>query len=192
MLEQEKFEKIRNDIQKILTEKRYNHSIGVAKKAEELAKKYNQNVQNAKLVGIAHDIAKQMEKEVAYEYANKHNIQFDEIEKNEPALVHSKIGASICKEKYNFTNEMAQAIMYHTTGHVKMTTFDKIIFLADKIEENRTNEDVEEIRKIAEENLDEAILYALRRSIKYTIDKKRLVHPDSINLMNKIIIEKYI
>ena len=133
-----------------------------------------------------------MEEEVAYEYANKHNIQFDEIEKNEPALVHSKIGASICKEKYNFTNEMTQAIMYHTTGHVKMTTFDKIIFLADKIEENRTNEDVEEIRKIAEENLDEAILYALRRSIKYTIDKKRLVHPDSINLMNKIIIEKYI
>ena len=192
MLEQEEFEKIKNDIQKILTEKRYNHSIGVAKKAEELAKKYNQNVQNAKLVGIAHDIAKQMEEEVAYEYANKHNIQFDEIEKNEPALVHSKIGASICKEKYNFTNEMTQAIMYHTTGHVKMTTFDKIIFLADKIEENRTNEDVEEIRKIAEENLDEAILYALRRSIKYTIDKKRLVHPDSINLMNKIIIEKYI
>ena len=52
------FEKIKKDIQQILTKDRYEHSIGVSKKAEELARRYNQDVEKAKLVGIAHDIAR--------------------------------------------------------------------------------------------------------------------------------------
>ena len=184
------FEKIRKDIEQILTKERYEHSLGVAKRAEVLAKIYNQDVQKARLVGIAHDIAKQMKKEDAYKYAKQHNIELDEIEINEPALLHSKIGARICIEKYNFTNDMAQAIIYHTTGNINMNTFDKIIFLADKTEEGRTNPEQEELKKIADKNLDEGILYSLRYSLKYTINKQRLVHPDSIHLMNKLIIEK--
>lgn len=184
------FEKIKKDIEKILTKERYEHSLGVAKRAEELAKIYNQDIQKAKLVGIAHDIAKQMKKQDAYKYAKQHNIELDEIEINEPALLHSKIGASICKEKYNFTQDMAQAITYHTTGNVKMNTFDKIIFLADKTEDGRTSPEHEELRKISNKNLDEAMLYSLRNSLKYTINKQRLVHPDSIHLLNKLIIEK--
>ena len=128
----------------------------------------------------------------ALKYVQIHNIQLDNIEENEPSLLHSKIGANICKEKYNFTEDMIQAITYHTTGNVKMNTFDKIIFLADKTEEGRTNPNLEEARKIINEDLDEGMLYILREAIEYTIRKKRLIHPDSINLMNKIMIEKYI
>ena len=184
-------EQIESDIKNILSQKRYNHSIGVMKKAEELAKIYNQNIQKAKLVGIAHDIAKEMNIEEIFKYAKSHNIKLDEIEINEPALLHSKIGASICKEKYNFTEDMTQAITYHTTGNPNMNIFDKIIFIADKIEDGRTKQNLEQIREIATRNLDEAILYLLRNSIKYTIDKNGLVHVDSINLMNKLIIQKY-
>lgn len=184
------FEKIRKDIEQILTKERYQHSLGVAKRAEELAKRYNQDVQKAKLVGIAHDIAKQMKKEESYKYAKQHNIELDEIEKNESALLHSKIGASICKEKYNFTQDMIQAIIYHTTGNINMNTFDKIIYLADKTEAGRTNPDLEKLKQISNQDLDEGMLDSLRYSLKYTINKQRLVHPDSIYLMNKLIIEK--
>lgn len=183
------FEKIKEEIRQILSEKRYNHSLGVAKKAEELAILYNQDVEKAKLVAIAHDIAKEIPKEQAYEYAKLHKIELDEIEQNEPSLLHSKIGAHMCKEKYQFEPNMVDAILYHTTGNIKMDTFAKIIFLADKTEEGRPIE-LYKINQIMRQDLDEAMLYMLRTVMQYTLNKKRLIHPDSIYLMNKLIIKK--
>lgn len=186
------FEKIKNDVKQILTTCRFEHSLGVAKRAEELAKIYNEDIEKAKLVGIAHDIAKEMKKEEAYEYAKQKNIELDEIEMHEPALLHSKIGASICKERYNFTDDMTQAIVFHTTGNVNMNMFDKIIFLADKTEDGRTKIELGEAKKLIDRDIDEGMLYMLRSAMHYTLNKGGLVHPDSIDLMNKLIIEKYI
>ena len=184
------FENIKNDIKQILSEKRYNHPLGVVKRAEQLAQIYNQDIQKARLVAIAHDIAKEINKEDAYQYVKQHNIIIDEIEKNEPSLLHSKIGANICKEKYNFTDDMTQAILYHTTGNINMNTFDKIIFLADKTEEGRKNEiDLDEANKIVDKDINEGMLYMIRNSLEYTLKKKKLIHPDTIILMNKLILE---
>ena len=68
---EELLNKIDNDLKKVLSEKRYNHSTGVMKKAEELAKIYKIDVNKAKLVGLAHDIGKELSKEEMLEYARK-------------------------------------------------------------------------------------------------------------------------
>ncbi len=184
------YEKIKNDIKQILSEKRYTHSLGVAKKAEELAKIHGINEKKAKIVGLAHDIAKEMSKEEAYKYATENGIEFDEIEKLNPKLLHSKLGADICKKKYNFTKEMQDAIKYHTTGNVKMDKLAKIIFIADKTEENREYEGLEEIIQISKKDIDEAVLYICCRGVKRNLDKKVIIHPDTINLINKILIDR--
>lgn len=184
------FEKINQDIKQILSEKRYKHSQGVSKRAVELAKIYGQDIEKAKIVGIAHDIAKEMPKEEAYKYAKENNIELDEIEKMEPSLLHSKIGAEICIKKYGFTQEMAQAIKYHTTGNINMNTFDKIIYIADKTEENRTYIDLQKAIELSNKNLDEAILYISTIAIEYSMRKESLIHPDTIHLINKIIMDK--
>ena len=57
---EELLNKINEDIKKELSEKRYNHSVGVMKKAEELAKIHDVDVNKAKLVGLAHDIGKEL------------------------------------------------------------------------------------------------------------------------------------
>lgn len=184
------FEKIDQDIKQILSEKRYKHSKGVSKRAVELAKIYGEDIEKAKIVGIAHDIAKEIPKEEAYKYAIENNIELDEIEKMEPSLLHSKIGADICVKKYGFTQDMAQAILYHTTGNINMNTFDKIIYIADKTEENRTYIDLQKAIEVSNKDLDEGILYISSIAIEYSIKKKSLIHTDTIYLMNKIIIEK--
>lgn len=180
---------IENDVKNILSEKRFIHSQGVAKRAVELAKIYGENTELAKIIGIAHDIAKEMPKEQALKYAKENGIEFDEIEKNAPSLWHSKIGADIVEKKYGFTKDMSQAILYHTTGHVNMNTMDKIIYLADKTEENRTYIDLVNAVQIANNDLDEAMLYVAGISIEKSIRKKSLIHPDTIHLINKTIIE---
>lgn len=185
---------INDDIKKELSEKRYNHSIGVMKKSEELAKLYGVNVNKAKLVGLAHDIGKELSKDGKLQYSRENNIQIDEIEKINVGLLHAKIGADICKKRYGFDQEMQDAIKYHTIGNENMNLFAKIIFVADKIENGRNYKDEEKMKKLerarelANENIDKALIYEIDASLKFTILKGELIHPDSISTRNKIIL----
>lgn len=184
------FEQIQEQVKQILSEKRYIHSVGVMQRAMELAKIYGQDVQKAKLVGIAHDIAKEMKPEELYEYAQKHHIILDEIEKRNPNIVHSKVGADICKNQFGFTKDMTDAILYHTTGNVAMDDFAKIIFIADKTEKGRTYSDLEKAVEISNQNLEEGVLYVCQVMIQFSIRKRTLIHPDSIFLMNQILLKQ--
>ena len=182
-------EKILEDVKNTLSEKRYIHSIGVMKQAEYLAKKYGQDVEIAKAVGIAHDIAKELKEEEKIKYVEENNIKIEEIEKINIGLLHAKIGADICKKKYNFTEEMQNAIKYHTTGNENMDTLAKIIFVADKTEENRKYDDLQTVQKLADEDLDKCILYILDYMLVDNVKKQKTIHPDSINIRNKILLE---
>jgi len=139
---------------------------------------------------MAHDVAKEMPVDVAMEYVRENNIIFDEIEEKEPGLWHSKIGADIAEKKFGFTDDMKQAIVNHTTGNVNMSVLDKIIYIADKTEEGRTKINLEEAVNISNNDLDEGVLYISKYMVEYSLKKNSLIHPETINLINKIISEK--
>lgn len=185
--------KIDADVKQALSEKRYKHSVGVMKKAEELAKIYDIDVNTAKLVGLAHDIGKELTKEEKLEYVKENNIEIDEIEKINVGLLHGKIGADICKKRYGFTAQMLDAIKYHTTGNEKMDLLAKIIFVADKIEENRNYENEEKqksleyARQLAKEDINKAVLLEIDESLVYTIKKQELIHTNSVLARNKLL-----
>ena len=187
---------INKDLKDILSEKRYNHSIGVMKKAEELAKIHDENINKAKLVGLAHDIGKELSENEMIQYTKENNIEVDEIEKINIGLLHAKIGADICSKKYGFSIDMQNAIKYHTVGNLNMDLLSKIIFVADKIEDGRNykdedkSKDLKLAREIAITNIDKALLFEIDCSIKYTIQKGKLIHPDSILIRNKLLINK--
>ena len=60
---------------------------------------------------------------------------------------------------------MCSAIKYHTVANENMTTFEKIIFLADKIGRKNIPEDIANLPRLAYINLDEATLYFLKKQI---------------------------
>lgn len=182
-------EQIQKDVKEILSEKRYIHSLGVMERAEELARIYGENIEEAKLVGIAHDIAKEMNEEEIRKYIKENNIEIDEIEERQPYLLHGKIGADICFKKYGFSKYMIDAIKRHTTGEKNMTKLDKIIFLADKTEKNRNFIDLKEAVEICNKSLEEGMIYCLNIAIKENIERNRLIHPDTIITRNDIMIK---
>lgn len=188
--------RINKDLKEVLSEKRYNHSIGVMKKAEELAKIHGENINKTKLVGLAHDIGKELSENEMIQYTKENNIEVDEIEKINIGLLHAKIGADICYKKYGFSIDMQNAIKYHTVGNLNMDLLSKIIFVADKIEDGRNykdedkSKDLKLAREIAITNIDKALLFEIDCSIKYTIQKGKLIHPDSILIRNKLLINK--
>jgi len=170
-----------------LSEKRFNHSKSVENYCRLLAEKYGEDEEKAMLIGIAHDIAKEIPVEEKIAYCLKNNIFIDEIEKKSPELLHGKIGADIAEKELEFDDSMCRAIKYHTTGKVGMDKLAKILFVADSIADDRNWDGIEEGRKVAMENLDEAILFFLNHTIIYTIQKNLSIHPDSVYLRNEYL-----
>ena len=181
------YQQIEQVVKHNLSEKRFYHSQCVAKQCEELAKIYNVPIEKAKLVGIAHDIAKEMKKEEMIQYAKENSIKIDEIEKYHIKLLHAKIGADICKKQFSFDEQMVRAIEAKTTGKKQMDMLAKILFVADATGDDRSWEDLVDLRNTAKEDMNSAVLYILDLNIKERIEKKKMIHLDSIYCRNELL-----
>lgn len=186
------YKEIEANVKKILSEYRFTHSVGVAKKAVELAKIYGVDEEIAKKIGIAHDIAKEMTDEEMIEYAKANNIRIDEIETVKPSLLHGKIGADIAAKKFGFTQDMINAIKWHTTGRENMSMLEKIIYVADKTEENRkgTRFNLEKSRELSTQNIDETLIFLMNEFITYNVKNEWLIHPETIKARNDLLLNE--
>lgn len=182
-----KLEKLIENVKKRLSEKRFYHSYCVMERAVEIAKKMGYDEQIAAKVGIAHDIAKEIPNEEKLKYVEKNNIKIDEIERENPGLLHAKIGQDIAIKELGFTKEMAQAIRAHTTGIENMSILDKILFIADRTSKERGFSDIEYLNQLLNDNIDKAVLYIIDKKIILQIEKKASMHPDSIIARNWLI-----
>jgi len=176
------------ELEKNLSKKRFDHSIGVMNTAVKLAEHYNANVSDAETAGLLHDCARDIRGGLLFKACKKYNINFDYITKAQPELLHGILGVHIAKDNYGVSdNSILDPIRWHTTGREKMTLLDKIIYISDFIEPGRDFEGVEEVRKLACEDLDKAMLMALDRTIKYVMMREVYIHPDTIKARNGII-----
>ena len=168
---------IYNKVQEMLPEKRFIHSIDVASCAVKLSKIYNYDEEKCYIAGITHDCAKYLTKDEVEYYVNKYNIQLDELETNNLALSHSLIGSYIAKFELGINDEdIINAIKYHTTGKEEMTLLEKIIYMADLIEEGRNYPGVELLRELTYNGkLDEALLLSFNNTIKLVLDRRPFI-----------------
>lgn len=181
------YEELYKDVKSRLSEKRFRHTEGVIKRAVEYAEVYNANLEDTKLAALAHDIAKEIPKEEALELVKKYGMELDEIEKVNFNLVHSKLGAEIVKEKYGFNEDIINAIKYHTTGRENMSILEKIIFLADATEENRTYKELNDLVEMIKNDIDEGMLFTLQWTFNDITNKKYLLHLDSVKAYNFLV-----
>lgn len=175
---------VKKDVKRRLSEKRYIHSVGVMKRCAELAELNNVDIEKAMLIGIAHDVAKELNVDEYFDICKNNNIEIDQTERTVPKLLHAKVGAFICKSEYGFDDVMCNAIINHTVGDVDMDIYSKIAIAADKTEENRKFEDLEYVRNLTEKNLDEGVKYILDVGIMNEIKNNLMIHPKSVESRN--------
>lgn len=179
-------EQIKNDVKERISEFRYEHSMRVAEEARELAKHYNINEEKAYLAGIVHDIAKEFSNEENIKWVKKYNMPKELLELEYKNIIHSDIGAVVVKELYGLEDEVCNAIKYHTIGDISMSLFDKIIFIADKIGRKNINLEIEKIKKLAYQNIDEALKFYLINRKEKLESKGENFHPKALELLNSL------
>lgn len=171
----EYIDKIKLKLEKNIGNSLYNHCLRTAYEAEKLAKKHGINEEKSFIAGLLHDCGKQ---------------RFDKNDKNDKNdnLIHSQIGADKAKEEYKILDEdIINSIKYHTTGRENMSLLEKIIFIADKIEPNRNYEGVDELRKLAYDNINESIKKSLESTINYVKQRGFELDEQSLKTLDYLI-----
>ena len=179
---------IKLKLKEMLGEERLEHSVNTSKIARKLAIKYDYDADKAEVAGLLHDCAKDLDYKILEKIVLEYNIELDEIVQKIPKLLHPLVGVVIAKKEFNIQDPVIlKAIKTHSTGAAQMSLLDKIIYLSDKIEPLRNMNGVEEVRKMAEIDLDRAALMALDKGLLYLISKNLLIHPISIKARNNIL-----
>ena len=172
-----------------LSDYRCRHSFCVADAAAALAEQYGADPQKAFVAGLLHDITKEADKAEQFELFRLGGAELSEAEERNPKLWHAMSAPIFLKEKLGITDEeILSAIRYHTTARAGMSLLEKILYIADFISADRDYDDVDVVRELAKQGLDETMLYTLDYTIRDLLKKRRAIHPDSVACYNELIL----
>ena len=171
---------LRRQVIPLLSSQRIAHTAGCEHEAVQLAKLWGEDPEKAAVAGILHDSTKNLSYDEQLILCDKYGIILDNAQRENPKLLHAITGAALAKDRFGVSEEISQAIRWHTTGKPDMNTLEKIIYLADYIEPTRDFEGVERLRELAYEDLDAALALGLEMSLEELRRQNVEPHRDTV------------
>jgi predicted HD superfamily hydrolase involved in NAD metabolism len=118
---------------------RYEHSVRVARCAEELARRHGVDARKARVAGMLHDLARLYSPERLLAECEARGLPIGAMERERPMLLHARLGAAIAREAFGVEDrDVLSAIEKHTSGADEMSPLDCVVYLADSLEPNRS------------------------------------------------------
>lgn len=157
---------LREKVMPYLSGYRVAHVAGCEDEAVRLAQHYGEDPELAAEAAILHDITKKMRREEQLLLCGEYGIICDKAQLENEKLLHALTGAALAKALFGVSDQVAEAIRWHTTGKPDMTLMEKIIYLADYIEPSRDFEGLDKLRELAYEDIDEAMILGLEMGLE--------------------------
>lgn len=174
-----------------MSKKRFSHCNFVSKAAQELAIIYKENEIDAKIAGILHDLMKEKTKEYMQNIFNTYNFKLNETQKINLKIWHGLAAALYIEHVLEINNHnIVRAVKFHTVPRKNMSTFEKIIFMADRTSEDRKYKDVDILRELVKKDLDGAVLYSLKNTVSSLLKKESTISTPTIECYNSLILKK--
>lgn len=181
---------IKKRLRGCLSDERYRHSVGTMLAARDLAVRFGLDTKKAELAGLLHDAAKCMPIEFQNAIFNEHRQEFSEYEVLHPKTMHAPIGAFVAKTEFGIDDEeILSAIKLHTMGKEDMSDFEKIIFIADKIElETRKQINRQKVlAAIDQYGLDGGMLVCFKLTIKSLLKRNLEISKETVDTYNHFL-----
>lgn len=177
-------------VQTRLKPSRFIHTLGVVDMAAKLCEAHGGQLEEVMTAAALHDYAKNHHGADLILLAQEFDLDLDPILMSSSELLHGMVGAELVKRELNILNEaILNAIRFHTFGRVGMGLTEKLVYLADAIEDSRKYPGVEKLRKLAVKDLDRAIFDSVGLTIVYVVEQGFVLHPNSVKLYNELAVE---
>ena len=166
------------------------HTYRVRDVARELAQRHGIDEERAALGMLAHDVARAKSKWELLRKAAELGLNIGTVERVAPVLLHGPVGAELLANEDGLADpSLHQAVYWHTTSHPSLDDLGKVVFLADKLDPQKISNYpyLPELRQLALEDLDRAVLEFLTRETISRVSRGLLVHPMVIETRNHLL-----
>ncbi|MBR4943409.1 MAG: nicotinate (nicotinamide) nucleotide adenylyltransferase [Clostridia bacterium] len=182
-IEEKGLYKIKNADKALALEKpeRQAHSIRVANLAAARALQLKIPEKQAIAAALFHDCAKNLYPDSPYLQGFVPPGEWGDIPKT---VWHQFAGAYLAEHEFGVQDEdILNAIRYHTSARPNMSELEKLIFLADMLEEERNYQGVDILRELfwQEEGLDACLERALYETLLFLQEKQADIYPLTLN-----------
>lgn len=195
---------LREKISSLMSAKRFFHTAEVEKMAAKIGKIYApKKIDVLRAAALLHDITKEYSTENQLRICREFGIITSKQDILTPKTFHAKTAAVLIPALYpEFADdEVVSAVRWHTTGREDMTLLEKIVYLADYIDESRKFEDCVKLRSIfwdvcpenmtAEErdvHLTKTLLISFDMTLAGLISENAPISDDTFKARNSLIL----
>lgn len=196
---------VREEMEKLISPGRFEHTLGVEREVQSLCEIYlPEREREMRVAALLHDITKELSPAEHIKLLEKFGVTIPESYRRNPKLFHALTGAYLAKEKFGkyVDNRVFSAILYHTTGRRDMTLEEKLLYLADYIEDTRRFDDCVRLRKYFYDNiatastkterqsvLNKTLLYSFDMTIKALVLEDAEIDLNTVDARNSLIEE---
>lgn len=205
MINERALDALREKVSESEGKKRFSHTLGVERAARTLgALLLPEKICELAAAALLHDITKEFSFEKQLKSCEEFGIILGRYDHMSPSVLHAMTGEGYIKKHFpEFADEeVLSAVRKHTTGDENMSVFDKIIFIADYIEDGRTYPECINVREMlltglenetAEarlSRLDAAVIAALDNTVRELLEKGKIISEKTFMARNSIIASK--
>ncbi len=206
----ERLSELREKIRESLSPKRAGHILAVEDMAVRLGKIYANDSESERILRAAallHDVTKEKKGEEQLGLCQKYGIMLTAEELCAPKTHHARTATEKIRTEHPdlADDRVLSAVRYHTTGRANMSIYEKLIFLADYIDDSRTFPDCVRLRSLfwdadpdgmtsaeREKHLDTVLITAFDMTISGLLQDGAVIHPDTIAARNYLVCRKNI
>lgn len=204
--QEKSLESLRERIKEHIGGKRLSHTYGVEREITRLSEIYAPDIEyELRAAALLHDITKPLSLEEQLKLCDEYLIEYSSGDTLMPKTFHAKTACEVIRRKFPefFTETVYSAVLYHTTGQADMSVAEKLLYLADYIEDTRTFPDCVELRNYFYDRIDfatddtardkllrETLILSFDMTIKGLIEDGVPIHSDTVEARNFLIEER--
>lgn len=201
----EMLDRLRASLESEMSPHRFRHTCGVERMAQRIGAIYcPEKTSLLRAAALLHDITKEYKTEEHIRICRELGGEYLDEDLQSPKTFHGKTAALLIPSRYPelADSEIIGAVRYHTTGRADMTLCEKIIYLADYIDDTRTFDDCIRLRSLfwdacpermnAEErmmHLDGVLLESFDVTVRALLDEGQVINPETVAARNFLIVE---
>ncbi|MBE6591369.1 MAG: HD domain-containing protein [Ruminococcaceae bacterium] len=178
-----------------VSKKRARHVMGVKEELTYLCQAFelSQKDTNGMLAAaLLHDITKEDDMALQLETVRAHGLVPSEDDVKSVYTFHALSGYVLCRDQYKLDSDFALAVLHHSTGGEDLSLFDKLLYVADYIEEGRGYPDCMKMRNFVHQGidnadnfkerleiLDQAVYNIADNTVKFLVERDMYLHPNT-------------
>ena len=179
-------EVLADTVTKLLKPSRVAHVLGCRQTAVELAYRWGANPVDAARAALLHDITKALDGPLQLTLCEQYRIPLDEFSRCNPKTLHALTGSLVAERIFGENPAVVEAICHHTTGKARMNVLETIIYVADYMEPNRDFPGVQELRALADTDLEGALKRGLEITVSLLREQGRQISRESLEALDDL------